>query len=148
MRGRRDPLTERVICGAIEVHRSLGPGLLEVVYRRCLAHELRMGGLRVEAEIALPVEYRGERVECGFRVDLIVDRKLILEVKAVRELHPIHSSQLLTYLRLSGLRVGLLLNFHAPTLVDGVRRVVSNPPASGRNATASAPIELQARRKP
>jgi len=135
----RDPLSARVIHGAIEVHRSLGPGLLEVAYRKCLTHELRLAGLQVESEVALPLSYRGEYVECGFRVDLIVDRKLILEVKAVRDLHPIHSAQLLTYLRLSGIRVGLLLNFHAPTLISGVRRIVSDEPTSKSRVSPSRP---------
>lgn len=120
----RDPLTEKVIGCAIEVHRILGPGLLESAYQRCLALELRKQGLTVEAEVPMPVNYKGEVLDCGYRVDILVEKSLILELKAVESILPIHQAQILTYLKLSGLRLGLLINFHQPRLVDGLKRFI------------------------
>lgn len=95
-------LTEQIIGAAIEVHRTLGPGLLESTYHKCLAYELRESGLEIESEKELPVVYKGVRLECGYRIDLLVERTVLVELKAVQELNPIHEAQLLSYLRLSG----------------------------------------------
>lgn len=120
----RDPLTEKVIGCAIEVHRILGPGLLESAYQRCLALELRKQGLIVETEVPMPVNYKGEVLDCGYRVDILVEKSLILELKAAEAILPIHQAQILTYLKLSGLRLGLLINFHQPRLIDGLKRFI------------------------
>jgi GxxExxY protein len=114
----------RVVDAAMKVHSALGPGLLESAYEACLAHELRSGGLRVASQVPLPVLYHGTRIEVGFRADLIVEDSVIVEVKAIAKVLPIHEAQLLSYLRLSRRRVGLLINFHVPRLKDGIRRVV------------------------
>jgi GxxExxY protein len=120
----RDPLTERIIGAAIEVHRALGPGLLESVYGVCLAYELRQRGLSVETEQPLPVVYREVYLECGRRLDLVVENTVIIELKAVEKLNPLHEAQLLTYLKLSRYRIGLLINFNVKYLIDGVVRLV------------------------
>ena len=120
----RDPLTEKVIGRAIEVHRILGPGLLESAYQRCLALELRKQGLTVETEVSMPVNYKGDVLDCGYRADLLVEKTLIAELKAVETVLPIHTAQLLTYMRLSGLHIGLLINFHQTRLVDGLKRFI------------------------
>lgn len=119
-----DALSNRVIGCAIEVHRQLGPGLFESVYQRCLVHELTGAGLQVETERALGIRDKGVDLDCGFRVDVLVEGKLIVELKAVDALLPIHEAQLLTYLRLSGLKVGLLMNFNSQVLRNGIRRLV------------------------
>jgi len=121
-------LTGEVIRAAIQVQRVLGPGLLESAYRWCLVHELQEMGLRVESEMALPVTYRGIRLECAYRLDLVVDGTLIVELKAVQVLDKLHTAQLLTYLRMCGRPVGLLINFNVPALREGVRRVILSPP--------------------
>ena len=112
------------IAAAIDVHRELGPGLLESAYRSCLVQELRSRGTRVETEVPLAVTYRGKRLPCGYRLDLVVERTLIIEVKAVQALEALHMAQLLTYLRLAAQSLGLLINFNAPALKRGIRRVV------------------------
>ena len=120
-----EALSTAVIGAAIEVHRALGPGLLESAYMRCLQHELTLRGIVFRTEVAVPVVFKGVRLECGYRLDFVIEEKIILEVKAVEALAPIHEAQLLTYLRLSGMRVGLLINFNSPVLKDGiVRRVL------------------------
>jgi len=124
-----------VIGAAIEVHRRLGPGLLESIYRCCLVHELHLLGHCVAVEREVPVHYRGRRLECGFRIDLVVDERLIVEVKAVRALEPVHSAQVLTYMRLSGLRHGLLVNFNVHLLKDGIKRLIDS------NAAVLGPSE-------
>lgn len=121
-------VTERVIGAAVEVHRELGPGLLESAYRTCLTQELRINGVLVESEVSLPVAYRGVRLECGYRADLIVEQQVIVELKAVHALEDLHTAQLLTYLRMSGRRIGLLINFNVPLLRQGIRRVIFGPP--------------------
>ena len=121
---KRDPLTEKVIGCAIEVHRILGPGLLESAYQRCMLFELRKQGLAVETEVPMPVNYKGEVLDCGYRVDILVEKSLILELKAAEAILPIHQAQILTYLKLSGLRLGLLINFHQPRLIDGLKRFI------------------------
>jgi GxxExxY protein len=120
-----DSITKQVIGGAIDVHRALGPGLLESVYETCLASELIDRGIRVERQKGLPVTYKELTLESGYRLDLLVNGKVIVEIKAVEQLSPLHKSQLLTYLKLSGLRVGLLINFNVTELRKGVQRIVN-----------------------
>lgn len=117
-----DPLTREIIGGAIEVHRALGPGLLESVYEECLAHELAERGLRVARQVPLPVVYKGKRLDCGYRMDLIANDLVILEIKAIERVLPVHEAQLLSYLKLSVKKLGLLLNFHVPYMKDGIMR--------------------------
>lgn len=119
-----EPLTQQVIGLAIEVHRHLGPGLLESVYDQCLTLELRRAGIDFARQVALPVLYKDEQIDNGFKADIIVAQTLILEIKSVATILPVHEMQLRTYLRLSALRIGLLLNFNAPRLTDGLRRFV------------------------
>jgi GxxExxY protein len=121
-----DSITKQVIGGAIDVHRALGPGLMESVYETCLASELIDRGISVERQKGLPVTYKEITLESGYRLDLLVDGKVIVEIKAVELLSPLHKSQLLTYLKLSGLRVGLLINFNVTELRKGVQRIVNN----------------------
>jgi GxxExxY protein len=117
-------LTSQIIGAAIDVHKALGPGLLESAYQACLAREMGLRKIPFEREKPLPVSYRGEYVECGYRLDFLVDGKVVVELKSVNELHPIHEAQLLTYLKLTGCRVGLLINFNVLKLMDGVVRRV------------------------
>ena len=119
-------LSERVIGAAIKVHRELGPGLLESAYEVCLSYELRDCGLMIEAQKPLPVLYRGVKLDCGYRMDIVVEGKIILELKAIERLLPIHEAQLLSYLKLSNLSLGLLINFHSYLLKDGIKRLVHN----------------------
>lgn len=120
-----EELTENILGAAIEVHRALGPGLLESAYARCLARELELRRVPFEREVALPVEYKGMLLDCGYRMDLVVDRQVIVEVKSVEKLAPIHEAQLLTYMKLSGIRVGLLINFNSAVIRNSfVRRVL------------------------
>jgi len=117
--------TGKLIGAAIEVHRVLGPGLLETAYEECLCRELAIQGVPFQKQVALPIEYKGTRLSSEYRIDLLVDDLVVVEVKAVDKLLPIHEAQLMTYLRLSGKRIGLLLNFNVPVLKDGiVRRVL------------------------
>jgi GxxExxY protein len=120
--GKFKGLTEQVIGAAIEVHRALGPGLLESAYEACLARELTLRHVPFRRQVPLPIEYRGEHVESAYRLDFLVDDTVILEIKAVEETHPIHDAQLLTYLRLSRKPVGLMINFNTQVLRDGIRR--------------------------
>jgi GxxExxY protein len=121
-----EALTEQVIGAAIEVHRVLGPGLLESAYEECLCHEFHLRGISFERQKPLPVAYKEIKLDCGYRLDLIVENKVILEIKCVEHILPVHEAQLLTYLKMTGTRVGLILNFNVPTLVRGgiVRKVV------------------------
>jgi GxxExxY protein len=118
-----EELTEAIIGAAIEVHRELGPGLLESTYEICLAHELQLRGLKFRREIPLPVLYKGVRLECGYRIDLIVEEKVLLELKTVEKLIPIHEAQLLTYLKLSKIKIGLLINFNSPVIRNSIKRM-------------------------
>ncbi len=120
----KDPLTDQIIGFAIEVHRHLGPGLLESAYEECLCYELKQNDIRFWRQVALPVVYKSVRLDCGYRIDLVVESRLILELKATERLLPIHEAQVLTYMRLSGMPTGLLLNFNTPLLKDGVRRLI------------------------
>lgn len=124
MTDERDPLTSQVIAAAIEVHRELGPGLLESVYQKCLARELRSRGIECHPQHRLPLVYKGTTIDDEFVMDFFFPGRLVVELKAVDKLHPIHEAQLLTYLRLSETRVGLLINFNVPLLKDGLKRMV------------------------
>ena len=117
--------SRRVIGSAIEVHRQLGPGLLEAIYQQCLIQELASSRIAFDQQVKLPVIYKGVTLDCSYRIDLIVEQELIVEVKSVQHILPIHKAQLLTYLRLTRLRIGLLLNFNVPVLKDGILRVVN-----------------------
>ena len=122
----RDVLSEKVIGAAIEVHRILGPGLLESAYEECLCRELALLNLAFERQVSLPVEYKGVRLDCGYRMDIVVECSLVVEIKTVERLLPVHQAQILTYLRLSGLRRGLLINFHSESIRSGLKRCVLN----------------------
>lgn len=117
-------LTEQIIGAAIEVHRHLGPGLLESAYEECLCYEFHLRGLKFERQRPLPLEYKGIKLDCGYRMDIVVEEKVILELKVVDAIAPIHEAQLLTYLRLSGVKIGLIINFNVAVLKDGIKRLV------------------------
>jgi GxxExxY protein len=123
---RENQITEGIITSAIDVHRILGPGLLESAYENCLIFELAERGLKVEQQKPIPVIYKKIKLDCGYRMDLLVENSVIVEIKSVDRLAPIHKAQLLSYLRLSGLKVGLLLNFNVKFLKDGICRIVNN----------------------
>jgi GxxExxY protein len=120
-----DDLTREITGSAIRVHATLGPGLLESAYRVCLHQELVLMGLRVEVEWPIPVAYRGRRIDVGYRIDLLVEDRVLVEWKALSQVLPVHDAQLLSYLRLGGYLVGLLTNFHVLLLRDGIRRMVN-----------------------
>jgi GxxExxY protein len=119
-------LTETVIGAAIEVHKVLGPGLLESAYELCLAHELSLANIRFERQVPLPVLYKSVSVDCGYRLDFLIENSVVVELKAVEALQPIHQAQILSYLRLGGWPIGLLINFHAPMLTKGIKRLVNH----------------------
>jgi GxxExxY protein len=119
-----EQLSEQIIAAAIEVHRQLGPGLLESSYERCLCHGLELRGIGFECQVPLPLVYKVVKLDAGYRIDLIVAGEIVVEVKSVESLAPIHEAQLITYLRLSGKRVGLIINFNVPLLKDGILRRV------------------------
>jgi GxxExxY protein len=119
-------LTREIIGAAIEVHRMLGPGLLESAYEECLAREFVLRGIAFERQKPMPVVYKDVKLECGYRMDFVVDGRVVVELKSVEALAPIHDAIVLTYLRLSGCKIGLLINFHSAVLKDGIRRLVSN----------------------
>jgi GxxExxY protein len=123
-REKADLLSNQIIGAAIEVHKALGPGLLESAYETCLFHELTLRQIPVEKQVALSLFYKGLKLDCGYRLDLLVDNLVILEIKSVERIDPIHEAQLLTYLRLSGLWLGLLINFNVPVLKNGGKRLV------------------------
>ena len=118
-------LTGKVIGAAIEVHKTLGPGLLESVYEECLCHELTLQKIAFERQKELPVEYKGLKLSLGYRIDILVKEQLILELKACDAIQPIHEAQLLTYLKLSGIKYGLLINFNTTYLKDGLKRLAN-----------------------
>ena len=118
-----DELTGRVIGAAIEVHKHLGPGLLESAYTTCLCRELDLSGIAYEKERPLPIDYKGTKLECGYRLDLLIDHQLIVELKTCESIQPIHEAQLLTYLKLTGIKTGLLMNFNVPILKRGIKRL-------------------------
>jgi GxxExxY protein len=117
-------LTEKIIGAAIEVHKQVGPGLLESAYQACLARELALVGLHFEQEKSIPVEYKGILLDCGYRLDFLVENKVIVELKTVDELNDTHKAQLLTYLKVTHFKVGLLINFNVPVLKDGIKRLI------------------------
>lgn len=119
-----EELTHRIRGAAIEVHKELGPGLLESAYEECLCHELSLGRLGFQRQVPLPVTYKGIKLDCGYRLDVVVEDKIVLELKSVKETTPLHEAQLLTYLRLSGKKVGLLMNFNTALMKDGIKRMV------------------------
>jgi GxxExxY protein len=129
---RINDVTEQIIGSAIDVHRALGPGLLESAYEACLAFELVSRGLKIEQQRALPVIYRDVKLDCGYRLDLVVEGVVVVELKAIEQILPVHKAQLLSYLKLSGFKTGLLINFHVKMLKDGVVRLVNNFPDSLR----------------
>jgi GxxExxY protein len=118
----KDPLTEKVIGCAIDVHRGLGPGLLESTYEQCLAYELSANGISFKLQQPMPIEYKNIQLDCGYRVDVLVEDRLILELKAVDQIKNIHKAQLLTYMKLAEIQTGLLINFNVPRLIDGIKR--------------------------
>lgn len=120
-----DLISGKVIQAAIEVHRGLGPGLLESAYEECLCHELSLQSLKFLRQVPLPVNYKGVSLDCGYRLDLVAEERVIIELKSVRKLEPIHDAQVLTYLKMTGLKLGLLLNFNVSLMRDGIRRIVN-----------------------
>ncbi len=126
----REELTEKVIGCAIAVHRELGPGLLESTYEQCLARELSLNGVRYEMQVPLAVDYKGVRIDCGYRIDLLVEGRLLLELKSVERVAPIHEAQILTYLKLSKVPQGLLINFNVCRLLDGLKSYLNTPSPS------------------
>jgi GxxExxY protein len=123
--GRENVLTERIIGAAIEVHRHLGPGLLESAYEECLCHELHSQGISFRRQVPLPVNYKGLQLDCAYKIDILVEDTAIVELKAVDSFAPVHHSQLLTYLKLANKPVGLLINFHVAVLKSGLKRIVN-----------------------
>jgi len=119
-----DSLSNRVIGCALEVHKQLGPGLLENTYKQCIAYELSQVGVEFQIEVNLPVNYKKVHVSCGYRIDLLIEDKIILELKCVDKFLPIHEAQILTYMKLSGVKIGLLINFNAKYLRNGIKRFV------------------------
>jgi GxxExxY protein len=125
---RLDQISRRIIGAAIEVHRHLGPGLLESAYQSCLVYELKQLDLKVEEQKPLPVVYKQVKLDCGYRLDMVVEDEVIVEVKAIEKLLPLHEAQLLSYLRLAKKRVGLMMNFHVPVLKNGLKSIVNEFP--------------------
>jgi GxxExxY protein len=119
-----EDLTQKLIAAAIEVHRHLGPGLLESAYEQCYCHEVALQGIPSERQKSLPVEYKGIKLDLGYRIDMVADKKVIVEFKCVEKILPVHEAQLLTYMKLSGVKVGLIINFHAAWIKDGIKRMV------------------------
>ncbi|MFC1858964.1 GxxExxY protein [Thermodesulfobacteriota bacterium] len=119
-----DELSNRVIGCAIEVHKQLGPGLLESTYEQCLAYELNKAGLPFKLQMPLPVHYKEIKLDCGYRIDILIDDKIIVELKSVEKLLPIHQAQLLTYMKLSHIKIGLLINFNVRFIKNGIKRMV------------------------
>ena len=118
-------ITHDIVGGAIEVHRRLGPGLLESAYETCLCRELLLRGIRFQRQLPLPVEYRGLQLDCGYRLDIVVERSVVVEVKALSRVLPVHRAQVLTYLKLTNLRLGLLINFNVEVLRSGLYRIIN-----------------------
>jgi GxxExxY protein len=115
-------ITEKVIGCAIEVHRNLGPGLLESAYQECLKYELKLNNIKFESEVPISINYKGLKIGFAFRADFIIEDKIIIELKAVEDIHPVHSAQLLTYLKLTGKKIGLIINFNVEVLKNGIKR--------------------------
>ena len=118
-------LSSKIIGAAIEVHKELGPGLLESAYEECICHEFRLRNYGFERQVPLTINYKGNSLDCGYRLDIVIEKAIILELKACEKIEPIHKAQLLTYLKLSDLKLGLLLNFNVPLMRDGIVRIVN-----------------------
>jgi GxxExxY protein len=131
-------VTNEIIGAAIEVHKVLGPGLLESAYEECLCHELGLRRIPFTRQQALPVSYKGIRLDCGYRLDLLIANSVVVEIKAVDGLLPIHEAQLLTYLKMGGWQIGLLMNFNVPALKDGIRRIVHGFKEQNQDMNSSA----------
>jgi GxxExxY protein len=138
---RLNRITEMIIGAAMNVHRALGPGLLESAYEACVLHELAQAGLKVVQQKPLPVIYKGVALDCGYRLDLMVEDEVIVEIKSIEKLLPIHKAQLMSYLKLAGCNVGLLINFNVEILKHGIQRVVSGFP--DKNSAVSAPSAVK-----
>ena len=123
---REDELSNKIIGLAIEVHRHLGPGLLESAYEECLCQELTLNGIVYERQKPLPIVYKGVKLDCGYRLDIVVKKLVIIELKAIEQIAPIHQAQLLTYLKLSNLKSGMIINFNVPMLKFGIKRIANN----------------------
>jgi GxxExxY protein len=119
-------LSSKIIGASIEVHKTLGPGLLESAYEKCLCHELDLQGIKFERQVDLPITYKGKKLDCGYRIDILVQDLIIIELKAVDVIAPVHKAQLLTYLKLTKLQLGFLLNFNVPLMKDGIHRMANN----------------------
>jgi GxxExxY protein len=139
--GRFEDGTEEVIGAFIEVHRTLGPGLLESAYEACLCAELSLRGLRFARQRSLPVDYKGLHLDCGYRLDIVVDDRILIELKTVERLLPIHEAQVVTYLRLARLPVGLLVNFNVIVLKTALRRLTPEHPSSFRSSDLPVPTK-------
>ena len=124
-------ITHGIIAAAIEVHRQLGPGLLESAYRECVCYELSQMGLAFTREVQLPLSYKGLKLDCSYRIDLLVEDEIVVELKSVEQTLPVHSAQLLTYLKAANKQIGLLINFNVPVLKEGIRRIVNHYTESG-----------------
>ena len=123
-----EEIGKKIVNAAIKVHRALGPGLLESAYQKCLTHELRKNGLKVACEVILPIQYEGIKIDAGYRIDMLVEDSVIIENKTVDQIAPIHEAQLLTYLKITGINLGFLLNWNVPLMKDGIKRMVNNLP--------------------
>jgi GxxExxY protein len=139
-------VTDKVIAAAIEVHRHLGPGLLESTYEECLCCELSLRGMEFQRQVHLPVSYKGVKLECGYEMDLLVADSVVIELKTVDDLAPVHHSQLLTYLKLANKRVGLLINFNVPVLRNGLKRIVNR--YAGPSIAEATPVAFSPRLPP
>ena len=135
-----------VIGAAMEVHRHLGPGLLESTYEACLAHELQTRGIEAVTQVALPVIYKGQRLDIGYRLDFVVENCLVVELKSIERFEPVHLAQMLSYLRLSKYSLGLLINFNVPKLVEGIRRVANALPEDVQTSAFSAASAVETKR--
>ncbi|MBK5214597.1 MAG: GxxExxY protein [Flavobacteriaceae bacterium] len=118
-------ISSKIIGACVEVHRVLGPGLLESAYEVCLTHELRERGLEIKSQVPLPVIYKGIKLDAGYRIDMVVENKVLIEIKSVESLAPIHTAQILTYLKLKNMKLGLLINFNEVKVVNGIRRIIN-----------------------
>ena len=125
MPDRVNQLSAIIVDSALTIHRKLGPGLLEKIYEECLIHELKLRGLKIESQIILPIEYKELKIENAFRIDVLVEDSIVIEIKAVETILPVHEAQLLTYLRLTNHRLGLLINFNSPLIKDGIKRIAN-----------------------
>jgi len=144
-------ITDKIIGAAIEVHRHLGPGLLESAYEQCLCYELTLVGLSFEQQVHLPIAYKGLRLDCSYRMDLLVEGRVIVEIKAIEEILPIHTAQVLTYLKSSGKEVGLLINFNETILKKGLKRIVNRytgPTLPSRDESAAVSLLASPRLSP